>query len=300
MRPLLHALGFGLLLLVAPAAALEIVSVSPGAAPPGATVTIAGGPFGAQVRVVLGGRKLAPARLGQRELAFTVPALDEGEYALSLREGTRTSPRPFTFRVISPAPVIRSLHPTNIDECSTEEQRRVVVEGVHFHPGAKVLLDGKVVPHARSGETTLNFTVPPLPAGIYGVQVVNPDERKSLPHSLWFNNLPEITSVRQGEDFVNYYELVIEGKNFSYSSALVVSEYPVGFFDLPPQQRTVTSQGSGPDPVQGRSISDNLYFVDCHTLIYNRYPYSTQPKQVILQIINPDGKKTATYSVSIP
>jgi hypothetical protein len=290
-----------LLQLVSPlfAAAQEFTTVSPGTAAAGTAVTVSGGPFGTGVTVLLGGREIIPDQRTERQLVFTVPPLPDGTYPLSLREGDRTSSRSYNFRVHSPPPGILSLSPANIDECATESQRQVVVEGRHFQPGARVLLDGKVIAHTRSGESTLTFTVPPLPAGIYGVQVINPDEKRSLPHSLWFNSIPEITSVRQGEDFVNYYELVIEGKNFTYNSVLVVSEYPSGAFDQPPQQKIVTAQGKT-DPLLGRTQGDNLYFSNCHTLIYNRYPYSTQLKRAILQVVNPDGKRTSPYDVSIP
>jgi hypothetical protein len=76
----------------------------------------------------------------------------------------------------------------------------------------------------------------------------------------------------------------------------------VGVFDRPPEQRVIRSQSatSDPDKRPAPSQSDNVRFVDCGTLIYNRYPYSSQPKSVSLKIINPDGKTSSTWDLSIP
>ncbi len=276
--------------------ALEISGVAPGTVTPGSSVTITGGPFQAGARVFLGDRTLVPKVVDDHHLTFTVPPLEEGEYALFLQQGGESSAKTFTLRVVLPPPRIFSINPTNIDECSTEGQRRVVVEGQDFLPGANLLLDNAAVAHAQSGGSTISFTAPPLPAGIYGVQVVNPDGRRSLPHSLWFNNIPEIDTVSQGQDYTTYYQLVINGKNFFFNSTLVVTEYPIDAQGVAPQQRSIPVRRHG----STIGVGDNVFFVDCHTLIYNRFPLSNQDRQVSLQVINPDGKATSSYTLSTP
>jgi hypothetical protein len=276
--------------------ALEISSVAPSTVTPGSTVSISGGPFKANARVLLGDRAIVPKVVDDRHLTFTVPPLEEGEYALFVQQGEESSAKAFTLRIVLPAPRIFSISPTNIDECSSEAQRRVVVEGQDFLPGADLLLDNAAVAHSQSGGATITFTAPPLPAGIYGVQVVNPDGRRSLPHSLWYNDIPEIDTVSQGKDYTTYYQLVIDGKNFFFNSTLVVTEYPIDAQGVAPQQKAIPVRRHGPTI----GVGDNVFFVDCHTLIYNRYPLSNQVRQVSLQVINPDGKATSTYTLSTP
>ena len=282
--------------------ALEITGVSPAVVASGSAVTVIGGPFSRDVKIMLGDRQIAPSMVGQRQLVFTVPPLETGEYSLFLREADQTSAQTFTLRIIEPAPRIGSLSPTNIDMCSSEDERHVVVAGHHFLPGATLLLEGSALPFTRTSEEELTFTAPSLEAGIYGIQVVNPGGTSSLPHSLWFNDIPEILNVHIGEEFVNYYQLVIEGKNFSAGASLVVNEYPPGVFDLPPEQQVLTARGvgTGTAPLERPSQADNLRHLDCNTLIYNRYPISSQAREVSLQVVNPDGKQTPAYHLTTP
>jgi hypothetical protein len=291
-----------LVFLPAAASALEITAVSPVVASPGAVVTILGGPFSAEAKVILGDRPIEPTAAAQRQLIFTVPPLAEGEYTLSVQDGQEISPPAFTLAITAPEPFIGSLGPSNIDTCAPDNERRVIVTGRDFAPGASLLLDGKIVAHTALGPESLSFVPPALPSGAYGVQVINPDGKKSLPHSLYINDIPEILNVYQGEEFVNYYQVVIEGKNFTFDSNLVINEYPVGFYDLPPQQRVISPQSDvgSPGKLPRPSQSDNLRYIDCGTLIYNRYPYSNQPKRVSVKVVNPDGKETSTYELAIP
>ena len=106
-----------------------------------------------------------------------------------------------------------------------------------------------MIPFTRSDELSYSVTPPPLTAGSYGLQLVNPDGKKSLPQTLWFNNVPEIESVSVGDNFVNSYQMIIKGKNFFHNLALLVNEYPGGFSGMPSRQRFIPAQGG--DGVQG-------------------------------------------------
>jgi hypothetical protein len=282
--------------------ALEITSVSPSRVSPGESVTVSGGLFTRGTQVVLGNQVIEPAGLSEKSLIFTVPALEEGDYSLQVQDEGETSPQTFILGITAADPWIDSLSPANIDTCIPLGDNEVTVQGRHFQPGATLLLDGKTIASSQSGSDTISFTPPHLSSGVYGIQVANPNGGRSIPHSLYVNDIPEINNVYTGEEFVNYYQLVIEGKNFFFNSTLLINEYPVGVSDRPPEQRVVRSQSASSDPNKqaSPSQSDNVRFVDCGTLIYNRYPYSTQPKPVSLKIINPDGKTSSTWDLSIP
>ena len=282
--------------------ALEVSSVSPGLVSPGGSVAITGGPFTPQTRVLLGNREIEPSAVSEGRLVFAVPQVEDGEYALQVRDDGEISARSFILRVAAPDPRIDALSPSNIDICSLEGEREVLVQGRHFQPGATLLLDGKTIASSRVSSEILSFAPPPLAAGVYGIQAINPNGGRSVPRSLYVNDIPEIHNVYTGEEFVNYYQLVIEGKNFFFNSTLLVNEYLVGFFDLPPEQRVIPHQSStsDPDKLASPRQSGNVRFVDCGTLIYNRYPYSTQPKNISLKIINPDGKTSSTWDISVP
>lgn len=291
------------LLIMAPCGAwgLEVASVYPEMATPEAPVTVIGGPFEQGVQVMLGDTRVEPRILSSRQLVFLVPALEPGAYALSLIDEQRHSDQVFQLQVILPAPEIEVLTPQSIDECYDQTQHEVTLQGRHLDPQARVLLDNRVTTSGWINDRELRFEAPRLAAGMYGVQVINPDGSASLPHSLEFSNAPEIRQVRVGEDFVNYYQLVIEGKNFFYRSILVVSEYPVGLSDLPPIQRSLVAQKA---PAQFDNLRQQrreaLYYQDCHTLIYSRHPLSGESRRLVLRVSNPDGKQTRPFEISTP
>jgi hypothetical protein len=81
----------------------------------------------------------------------------------------------------------------------------------------------------------------------------------------------------------------------------VVREY-AGFNELPPQQRVIAARdvGRGGDGSRLRVQEDYLNYVDCNTLIYYRFPYSGQSKQLTLQIINRDGKTSGIEQALLP
>ena len=284
------------------ALAVEIRSVYPQDVTVGTPVTVIGGPFSEDVLVDVGGQPLRPRSVGTRQLIFIVPELPAGEHALFLRDGQRTSPTTFSLRVVLPPPQITALSPRNLDECSDPADRQLRLQGEALQPGGQLLLDGAVVPLERLGEGRFQFSVPPLPAGSYGLQLVNPDGQKSLPHTLWINNLPEIASVTPGEDFVNHYQVVVRGKNFFHNSVLLVDEYPAGFADLPPRQRVLPVQGSIAFRGDAARVpqSERVSYEDCHTLIYHRYPPSGQAMRIVLRVGNPDGKQSSPFEVFLP
>ncbi|WP_303722942.1 IPT/TIG domain-containing protein [Malonomonas rubra] len=276
------------------AAELQLHAVNPAVVPTGANVQILGSGFSAATQVLLGGQELKPQLISEGQLQLLIPQLPEGSYALQLTDGVVTAAQSLSLYIELPAPRITDINPTNVNECSNPEERLVTVSGGDFQPGANLLMNGSAVPASIDSSQSISFVAPQLDAGIYGLQVVNPNGKRSLPHSLYFNNIPKIFSLSEGEDYVGSYQLIIEGKNFYPHSSLVVREYPSGFGDLPPQQRII----HGRDVMQGsagarlRGHGDYLNYVNCNTLIYYRYPYSGQDKELSLQIVNRDGKSS--------
>lgn len=274
-------------------AAQEIVSVTPSTVSVGTIVTISGGPFAPDVRILVGEQEIIPSRPGAQQMVFAVPPLAGGEYGIMLKLNEQVAPTAFSLRVVEPEPRIHSISPANIDECSTEAERRVTVTGQAFSPGAQILLDGAVVAVDHVEESSIVFTTPPLKGGLHHVQVVNPGERKSLAFALFVNNIPEIHSVEQGADEVTFYELTIRGKNFLFNSSLIVDGASINqalvtdgtqVYVAPPPQKKI----------------DSVRYVDCGTLVYTRYPYSRQEKRISLQVVNPGGLPSPVFHITAP
>lgn len=273
--------------------AQEIVSVIPSIVTAGTTVTVSGGPFAPDVRIVVGALEVVPSRPGAQQMVFVVPPLESGEYALMLKSDGRVSPSPFSLLVIEAEPRITAVSPGSIEECSSAIERRIAVIGEAFSPGAQLLLDGAVIPVESIGETEIHFVAPPLEGGLHHVQVVNPGDRKSLAFALFVNSLPEIHSAELGPDEVTHYELSIRGKNFHFNSTLVVDGISIN-----PVAVSGGNQVFMPPAVQPGN--DTARFIDCNTMIYTRHPVSRQAKRVSMQIVNPDGQSSPLFHLTIP
>jgi hypothetical protein len=272
-------------LLTKVAGAQKIASISPASASPGEEVVLTGGPFPDDIRVVIGEQLLSPQTLQKNRLHFLVPDLPEGIYLLGLQEGERRIETDLVLTITSPAPRITDISPRQVDNCDKTRHTLITVFGEHFASGSRVLLDGAAVAsHQQNGQ--LVFALPAtVKGGQHEIVVSNPNKKNSLPEALEVQTQPEIYSVSQGADQVNSYEVIITGRNFLYSSTLVVDGRQIN--NLP---RLVAA------PPQ----SDHVRFVDCEKLIYVRYPYSREVHDVNLQIVNPDGQESPVMAVAIP
>lgn len=270
----------------APAAALELTAVSPSTVVPGTRVTLAGGSFGGGVTVVLGERRIEAADVSERRLTFVVPSLPAGDYLLAVEiDGARSSGS-FHLRVVDPPPRIGRLDPSTLDSCAGGADRRVTVSGSNFRPGAHLLFDNASLPLEKLDAGEIVFAPPLTRAGQHQVQVVNPDQQKSLPFSLSVNSAPEIGSIEFGADRTTEYELLIYGKNFSYSTQLLLDGAAVG-----------REGAAGNAGYQNR---DGVRYVDCTTLVLVRRPPFREPRELSVQVVNPGGEQSAVYRITAP
>jgi hypothetical protein len=299
----LSALLLTALLLVGTAAsAIEITAVAPQRALPETRVSISGGPFSTQPRVFLGDQGVAVRRVQAGRLEFIVPDVPAGNYTLAVHDGNDIVMAHLVFEVLPATPEIMAISPDNLDVCSDATERTVQVSGTNFRPESRLLLDGKIVSSRFIDTGTLEFRVPDLAAGVYGIEARNPDGTTSLPHSLWINSVPEIVGVDRGADMVNNYDMIIHGKNFFYNSILLLREPENPAMGR--EHRLATLQagiGAGAGSFNVMAMpGESLRYDNCTTLVYRRYPLDMQEKNLQLQIVNPDGKKTDLYSVTLP
>ncbi|MBE0504864.1 MAG: IPT/TIG domain-containing protein [Desulfuromonadales bacterium] len=270
-----------------PVAALEITALSPSTANPGASVTLSGGPFAAGDLVLVGDRRVTATTLAPTRLTFTVPlTLPAGDYILTVeRNGTRTPPN-FLLRVVQPPPRITLLSPATLDSCTLAGERQIAVSGQHFRPGAQLLLDNAALPIDKFADSEIVFTLPTVKPGLHHIQVVNPDNQRSLTHALFLSSTPEISAVQSGADNVVSYELIVQGKNFLADSRLTANGATVGK-DL----GMISADGS---------VRESMRYVDCTTLIYTRRPFLREARELSLQVVNPGGEQSNVYQLTTP
>ncbi len=274
-----------------------ILSIIPAQAEPAATVTLSGSGFTAKTTVFLGSMKIVPEVVDAGHLSFTLPALEPGIYALYLLREDGIASRTYSFTVQPLKPTVSDISPDAIPFCASGTERDVTVIGSNFRKGAMVLFDGVAVRSRYLSSESISFTVPQIKGGLHQVQVKNSDETASGAAGLVIDTKPEISNVNRGEDYVNYYNLIIEGRNFLQNSTVVVMEERT--FELTGQSPIVDvrrlSSGSG-----GGAERDRITYVNCNRIIYQRYPYSPVNKSFQVQVINPGGEESATVSVSAP
>ena len=260
-----------------------ILSIVPAQAEPGAKVTIFGSGFGDSARVFLGSVEIPAKSSDGKQIEFSVPAqLQPGLYALYLKRADDAASRPYNFAVLALRPLVSGLSPDQISGCAQGREREVTVIGQNFNEKSMLLFDGAGLKSRFISSEAIVFSVPEV-AGLHQVMVSNSPGNASLPMALTIETNPEISQVTMGNEHVNYYELIVDGRNFRQNSSLYVDGQRIG--------------GRGGQEVSER---EKLIYQSCTRLIYQRYPYSPVNKDFRIQVLNPGGEASQVVNVTAP
>jgi hypothetical protein len=276
-----------ILLSISPALAEDdsapsVLSIIPGQAAPGNTVVISGSGFNSESSLFLGIDEVPIKTLSGRQVSFELPQIPAGNYALYIRQKSGASSKAYSFAVTAIKPSISAISPDTVSFCASGADRQIIVKGKNFLDGARILFDGAIIKGSRTSAEEMIFQVPSVPGGLHQVQVKNPEEALSPAIALLIASQPEIRSVTQGNDYVNYYELNIEGINFQHGSTLIVDNKKIQIGHPGPGER------------------DRLVFTSCNKLTYQRYPYDPSMKSFQMIISNPNGEESSQFTVSAP
>ena len=263
---------------------ITILSIIPAQAEPGAKVSLSGTGFGESASVFLGSVEITPRITGAKQAEFNVPPqLEAGLYALYLKRSDGMTGRSYNFTVLPSRPVLSSLQPSLISSCAAGREREVIARGSNFGDTSMLFFDGAALTSSLLSPETISFTVPTVPGGLHQVLVKNAPENSSVPLTLAVETRPEIGQVTVGNEHVNFYELIITGKNFNQNSSVYVDGMQIG--------------GRGGQDMTER---EKLIYVDCTKLIYQRHPYSPVNKDFRLQVVNPGGEGSQVITVTSP
>jgi hypothetical protein len=263
--------------------AMGILSIIPAQGEPGMTVTLNGTGFTDKTVAYLGSVGMATKVTSPRILTFEIPDLPPGLYALYVKREDGASSKAYNFTLQAQKPVVTGISPEVVYNCGMGRERDVTISGRNFREGGQVLLDGAVIGSRLLGKDAIAFAAPALLAsGLHQIQVKNPTDEVSAAMALFINSRPEVLNVSRGGDFVNYYELIIEGRNFLQGSMLVVDGARLATGDVVPGGR------------------ERLIFVDCSRLVYQRHPYDSALKNFTIQVVNPNGEESPVVSVNAP
>lgn len=265
-------------------APVTILSIIPVQAEPGAKVMLSGTGFGETASVFLGSVEITARTIGGKQAEFNVPPqLEAGLYALYLKRSDGTIGRSYNFTVLPLRPVLNSLQPPMISSCAEGKEREVTARGSNFGDSSMLFFDGAALTSTLLSPESIFFNVPAVQGGLHQVLVKNAPENGSVQLNLAVETKPEIGQVTVGNEHVNFYELIINGRNFNQNSSVYVDGMQIG--------------GRG-----GRDMAERekLIYVDCTKLIYQRHPYSPVNKDFRLQIVNPGGEGSQIITVTAP
>ena len=265
-------------------AAPAILSIIPAQAEPGGKVMMFGSGFGTQASAYLGSIEIPTLIVDGRQVEFYIPQqLDPGLYALYLKRSDGAVSRPYNFSVLPLRPVLNGLSPDVISSCAQGTDREVTARGQNFLETSQLVFDGAVLKSRFLSSDALTFNVPSVPGGLHQVVVRNSPENVTVAHGLMVQTKPEIVQVMIGSRYVNYYELVIVGRNFQQNSSIYVDGQKIG--------------GYGGEDIGNR---ENLIYVDCNRMVYERHPYSQVEKDFRIMVMNPGGEASQTINVTAP
>ncbi len=260
----------------------SVLSIIPGQGAPGTTVIISGSGFSDQTTAFLGTNEVPTRLVAPRQISFEIPPLAPGNYALYLRQGEGAPGKAYAFTIIPVKPTALSITPDTLSFCASGQERVITVRGKNIQEGAQLLFDGAIIRSTRLSSEEMTFTAPPVPGGLHQVQIRNPEDALSGALGFLIATRPEIRSVVQGADYVNYYVLTIEGINFQQGSSLIVDGRKIQSGYTIPGER------------------DQLQYVSCNRLAYLRYPYDPSLKSFTLIVTNPSGEESDRVTVSAP
>lgn len=261
---------------------LSIISISPSKAEPDMDVTLYGSGFTDMTRAFIGNKEANTAVEGPTQLRFTIPDLTPGIYALFLKRADGTRSKVYNFTVIPRTPVIESLSPDRIFSCGSDGERQVQIVGRNFQENSQVLLDGAVIRSRLESPESISLPIPQIAGGLHTIQVKSPAGTLSSAMALFIDSKPVIARVSQGEQFVNYYNLIIEGQNFKSNSIVVVDGKSMNASSVNPFDR------------------ERIRFIDCTRIIYERHPYDNEIKSFTVLVVNPNGDESSVFEVSAP
>jgi len=261
---------------------VTILSIIPSQAEPEMKVILYGSGFNDATHVLIGPMEAQTTVLGPKQLSFEIPDLAPGLYGLFVRRDDGVVSKGYRFSVTPRTPSVTSLTPEKIFACSTNEEREVVISGSNFLRSSQVLFDGAVIKSRYESSEAIVIHTPRIAGGLHTVQVKNPGGTLSSSLALFIDSKPEITGIIQGENYVNYYDLIIEGRNLQSNSKVVV-------------------EGKSMTPASlNQADREKVIYVDCNRIIYQRYPYDSAVKSFTVQVLNPNGESSEVVQVSAP
>ncbi len=252
---------------------LKIIAVIPNRGEYLTPVNIYGENFSQEMKLYVGDKIFPFNFIDRFSISIAIPKLPYETYPLFLKKGEKCRSNSTDLKVTEERPTISSIIPDQLYYCSPAIDRAVLIKGNNFSKKTKVLFDGVVVGSTFHNSKEIEVNIPQVESGYHNIQAVNPGGVVSIPNNFYIEGKPIIYNIRLGINYGNHYELLVEGENFLW--------------------------GAAPE-INGEMINSGIIYKGCNLLVYDRETEGADPKNVPVQVVNPNGQKSGLFYLSVP
>ena len=260
--------------------AFEIHSVTPEEIYPNTTITIRGNFDTENLIILLGKEELKFNQIDKEHITLTMPQnIDPAIYFINFfNKLNKNILASIPIKISKPKPSIFEYEPKFLEYCS--ENKNIQIRGENLNFIKHIFINGQEIENYEKSNSFI---------------IIN------LYDSLHLNTKPEIEDAFISNNFFNYYEITIRGKNFVNGSKLFVNNIEIN------EKSSNAYDGIyffGQQYINKRQsttlLHDTFYISSCDTIILTRYPFTRDDKILKILIESPTGKKSSEFVISAP
>lgn len=297
---------FFLLFIINNVQALEIYSIKPEEIQSNSIVDIYGNFDTETLSIFLGKQELKYRIVSQEHLSITIPSnLEPAIYYINFFDSkTGKFIMGVPVKVARPKIKIDRFQPKFLDFC--DENRIVEIIGENLDIIKYAYVNGYEIDTFEKSNIQIKMKLPEsffLSLNQNYITITLYDENKNLLELLNIpvNTKPEIESAVILNNFFNYYEIHIKGKNFIGGSKLYVNNIEINQrYSKIFEGIYIFGQQYVTKPQSTTMLHDSFFIEDCNSIILTRYPFSSEEKQLKIQIESPSGQRSQEFLISAP
>lgn len=286
--------------------AFEIYSIKPEEIQNNTTININGNFDIENLSIFIGKEELKYKILNKENLSITIPSnLEPALYFLNFydnKNGKFIMGVPI--KVSKPKVKIESFLPKFLDYCS--ENREIEINGENLNIIKYVYINGQDIESIEKSNNQIKIILPenfPLSLTNNYTTITFYNENKNLLDliNIPINTKAEIERAIISNIFFNYYEILITGKNFIPGSKLYVNGIEINQrYSKIFEGIYIFGQQYVTKPQSTTLLHDSFFIENCNTIILTRYPFSSDEKQIKIQIETPTGQKSQEFILLAP
>ena len=251
----------------------RIFALMPSQVEPSSPVKVYVNDLPKKARFYIGEKRVPHNLIEEGLISIGTPNTLAGNYPLYFKGLGGCRSNIVSLKIKEAKPIISSITPDQIYYCTPSSDRITLLKGDNFSKKTKILFDDIVVGSTYVSDKKLEVKIPQAKNGLHRIKAVNPTGETSLSHNFYIEGTPVIYDISIGIRYNEHYELIIAGENFLWGALPIV---------------------------EGKEAKGETTYKGCNMLVYDRYPQSSSPSEISLEVSNPDGHKSNIFYLSTP